>query len=97
MIKDFGALEEPSVDFTFMTSADIPTIAAKDIVDNPKNPFTSEPFYIEKDSGVIVSTTFWKPMESHGEYTYDFKDNKWMKVKNDIFKRENWTMYSIEK
>jgi len=97
MIKDFGVSKELSVDAAFMTSADIPTIAAKDIIDNPKNPFTSEPFNTEKDSGVVITTVNWKPMKSHGKYTYDFKNNEWMKVKEDIFKKENWTMHSIEK
>jgi len=97
MIKDFGASKELSFDDSFMTSADIPAIAAKDIVDNPQNPFTSEPFYTDKDSGVVITTTYWKPMRAHGEYSYDFKDNEWMKVKENIFKKENWTMYSFEK
>jgi YidC/Oxa1 family membrane protein insertase len=97
MIKDFGATKEFSVDSTFMTSADVPTLVAKNIIDNPKNPFTSEPLYTNKDSGVIITTTFWKPLSRHGEYAYSFKDNEWLRVKKNIFKIENWTKYNIEK
>jgi len=97
IVKDFGATRELSVDSAFMTSADVPAIAVKDIIDDPVNPFTAEPLYTDKDSGVIIPTTVWKPFSSHGEYTYDFKNNEWLKVKENVFKRENWTTYSIEK
>jgi len=97
MVKDFDAENELSVDSAFMTSADIPTIAVKDIIDNPINPFTSEPLYTDKDSGVIIPTARWKSISKHGKYTYDFKDNDWLKVKGNIFKKENWTRYSVEK
>jgi hypothetical protein len=97
MVKDFGAAEEFSVDSAFMTSADVPTIATRDVVDNPKNPFTSEPLYTDKDSGVIIPTTFWKAISRHGEYAYNFKDDEWLKVKKNIFKVENWTKYHFEK
>jgi len=96
MIKDFGASKELSVDPTFMTSADIPAIVVKDIIDNPQNPFTSEPFYTDKDSGVIIPTTHWKPITSHAKYTYAIKNNEWLKVKENVFKKENWTTYSVE-
>jgi YidC/Oxa1 family membrane protein insertase len=97
MVKEFRASKELSVDSTFMTSADVPVIAVRDIIDNPKNPFTQEPFYTDKDSGVIIPTTDWKPMSNHGKYTYNIKDNEWMRVKENVFKRENWTIYSVEK
>jgi len=96
MIKDFGASKKFSVDSTFMTSADVPAILVKDVIDNPKNPFTSEPFYTDKDSGVIIPTTHWKPMASHPKYAYAIKVREWLRVKENIFKKENWTNYSIE-
>jgi len=97
LVKDFGATKELSVDSTFMTNADIPSIAVKDIIGDPRNPFTSEPLYTDKDSGIIVPTAWWKPLTKHGEYTYDFKNDGWLKVKENIFKIENWTKHYIEK
>jgi hypothetical protein len=97
MVKDFDADSELSVDSAFMTSADIPTIAVRGIIDNPINPFTSEPLYTDKDSGVIIPTTRWKSISKHSKYTYDFKDNDWLKVNENIFKKENWARYSVEK
>ena len=97
MIKDFGATKEFSVDSTFMTSADVPTLVTKGIIDNPVNPFTKKSLYTDKDSGVIIPITAWKPLQKHSEYTYDFGDDEWLRVKDNIFKQENWTKYSIEK
>jgi hypothetical protein len=97
IVKDFGATEEFSVDSVFMTGADIPTIAVKNIIAHPVNPFTKEPLYTDKDSGIIVPIAHWKPMSKHGEYKYDIKHNEWLKVKENVFKRENWTMHPVEK
>jgi YidC/Oxa1 family membrane protein insertase len=97
LVKDFGATKELSIDSTFMTSADVPTLVAKDIIDNPVNPFTLKPLYTDKDSGVIIPITPWKPLPKHSEYTFDFRNDEWLRVKENIFKQENWTKYSIEK
>ena len=97
MVKDFGMNGELSVDSTFMTTADVPGIAVKDIIENPVNPFTRQPLYMDKDNGVIVTNTNYIPLSRHGEYAYSIKDDEWMKVKENIFKKENWTKYSPEK
>jgi len=97
LVKDFEAAEELSIDSAFMTSADVPTIAVKNIINGPINPFTSEPLYTDKDSGVIIPTAIWRRSAKHGEYTYNFKNNEWLKVKENVFKRENWTEYSAQK
>jgi hypothetical protein len=96
MVKDFGAAKEFSVDSSFMTSADIPAIAVKNIIDNPVNPFTKEPLYTDKNNGVIITTANWKPKSKHGEYNYNIKNNEYLKVKDNVFKRENWTKHSVE-
>jgi hypothetical protein len=97
MVKDFGATLELSVDSSFMTSADVPAIAVNGIIAHPVNPFTKEPLYTDKDNGVVIPTTNWKPLSKHGKYTYHFKNNEWLKVKENVFKRENWTKYQAEK
>jgi len=97
LVKDFGASEkELSVDSVFMTSADVPAIATKDIINNPKNPFTSEPLYTDKDSGVVIPITHWKRESTHSKYRYDIKDDEWLKVRENVFKKENWTKYSVK-
>ena len=41
MVKDFNS-EEFTVSEEFMTNGDVPAIAMKDIIDNPRNPFYRE-------------------------------------------------------
>jgi hypothetical protein len=95
MVKDFGAAKEFSVDSSFMTGADVPDIAVKGIIAHPINPFTKKPLYTDKDSGIIVLTTH---QSKHGEYKYNVKNNEWLKVKKNVFNKENWTMmYPLEK
>jgi hypothetical protein len=96
MVKDFGAADGFFTDSTFMTNADVPNIALKGIIENPVNPFTQKPLYTDKDSGVIIPTIEYKPWSRHGEYTYSIKDDEWLKVKDNIFKNENWTKYYFE-
>jgi len=96
MVKDFGASKEFSTDSAFMTSADVPAIMVKDIIDNPVNPFTSEPFYTDKDSGVLVPTIDWIHQSKHGKYTFNINNNEWLKVKENIFKKENWTLFYFQ-
>ena len=40
LVKDFNSSGELNTDYTFMTNADTPSLAMKDIIDNPINPFT---------------------------------------------------------
>jgi hypothetical protein len=94
MVKDFGAIGGFAVDSAFMTTADIPAITVKDIIENPINPFTQKLLYTDKNNGVLIPTTHWQQWSSHGEYTYNIKDSEWLRVKENIFKKENWTKYS---
>jgi hypothetical protein len=97
MVKDFDVSDGFSVDSSFMTSADVSSIAVKDVIENPVNPFTQKPLYTDKDSGIIIPTVDWRPWVRHGEYTYNIKDDKWLKVKENVFKQENWAKYTFEK
>jgi YidC/Oxa1 family membrane protein insertase len=97
MVKDFDAASEFSTDSSFMTNADVPNIAVKNIIENPLNPFTREPLYVDKDSGVIIPTANWKSWSAHGEYKYTINGDEWLKVKENVFKKENWSKYTFEK
>ncbi len=43
MVKDFGAEGEIRTDTSFMTNADVPSLAMEGLVENPVNPFTGNP------------------------------------------------------
>jgi len=79
MVKDFDAAGEFTVDSTFMTTADVPNIALRNIIENPINPFTQELLYTDKDSGLIIPAA---------------GKSNWLKVKENIFKKENWSRHS---
>lgn len=89
MIKDFNSVQF-SEDSSFMTIADVPTMALKDIVDNPINPFTGK---MINDS----EKTSHKQMIYAGDY-YNVRDDdsniirpgKWFSIHDNIYDYRNW-------
>ena len=91
-VKDFNAQGEIKKDNTFMTTADVPLICLKDIVDHPINPYTGKELTddIKKTKGAIVtSDSTWSP-DQHGTYTFNIKDSDWYTVRDNIFESSNW-------
>ena len=93
MVKDFGSHGELKTNMDFMTTADVPTIALKDIVENPINPFTKKLVSSEsKKDGFIVSTAdLFMPYHSKSSYEFTVPEESWYKVKDNIFVSENWS------
>lgn len=84
-VKDFNATGEVKTDDTFMCNADVPTIALKDIIDNPINPFTGNPINSDakKEPLRIVIGTGSDPIDNeHSFYISEniFDVNNWKKV-----------------
>jgi len=91
LIKDFNDNFRLKTDYTFMTNADVPTLAFKDIIKNPKNPFTGNPVSNEEKQGNLFITTSkkWMPHE-HNANTFKIDPNEWYTVHTDIFNADNW-------
>jgi len=91
LVKDFNSDFPFKTDYTFMTNADVPTLAFKDIVVNPKNPFTGNPISNEEKHGTlyITSSKRWMPYE-HNANTFKILPNEWYIVHTDIFNTDNW-------
>ena len=91
-MKDFHATGNLQVDTSFMTSADVPSLSAAGLIENPVNPFTGNRITMEpKKNGVYVADShLWSP---DGQYKNAFKisDDEWYLVKDDIFSVSNWT------
>ena len=88
MVKDFGASGFVTND-EFMTQADVPTLALKDVIDNPVNPFTGNPINSDaKNEGpqLIFETKYWRPDTSATK----FREGRWFSVHDNIFDRNNW-------
>ena len=93
LVKDFDASGEIETDMSFMTVADVPTLALEGIVDNPVNPFTGNPVNSDaKADGVYITTDdIFMPHHGKSDYIFTVKDELWYHVKDNIFIDSNWT------
>lgn len=94
MVKDFD-----STDFNtsneFMTNADVPVLALKDLIQDPKNPFTGKSINSSEknahDQFVIVSGD-WQTDINNGN---TFLPAQWYRVSNNnLWNKDNWTFYN---
>jgi YidC/Oxa1 family membrane protein insertase len=94
LVKDFHDTAQPEVselkiNNTFMTHADVPYLASKDITD-PINPFTRKPLFFDKSGGVIITTAnSWEAPDST-KYTWNIGKDQWLYVRDNIFDPANW-------
>lgn len=92
MVKDFNS-KEFTTSTEFMTNADVPTLAVKDLIENPVNPFTGNPINnnakYDHEQFVIVSMD-WDISINNG---YTFLPSYWASVKDDLWDLDNWTFY----
>ena len=89
MVKDFNA-KEFTEDTTFMTNADVPTIAVTDTIENPVNPFTNKPINnkAKDDEDLwIITSHDWDIAVNNGN---QFLPANWATVKDNIWVKENW-------
>ena len=90
MVKDFDSTNF-KIDNTFMTNADTPTIAFKDVISNPINPFTNLP--INNDAKkekihYVFYNTNWNVTTNHGNV---FTPGIWLTLSSDnIFDMSSW-------
>jgi YidC/Oxa1 family membrane protein insertase len=90
LFKDFDKHGELEVDMEFMTNADAPLLAVRDIIENPVNPFTGNYLEPDKNGGVYLYT------EGNSNTNYYNGDNclvdtsKFYHVRESIFESKNW-------
>lgn len=93
MFKDYGASEEFTVSSDFMTNADAPYLAVKDIIDNPVNPFTGNMIgsdAYKHGTQYVMETEKWEPENNPGN---QFAPARWFEVDTaDIYNQNNWTI-----
>ena len=99
LVKDFNSNEEITIDNSFMTNADVPSLALKNIVENPINPFTGNAINEAYKANGIVATSadIFMPYHSKSKYEFTIKDDEWILLNNNIFIDENWQKYMIGK
>ena len=91
MVKDFGATGF-TTDYTFMTNADTPTLAMKDLIENPVNPATGNPISsdpkLEGDIRIVVTSPYTEV--NRGTV---YKNQVRLRLSNqDIYNIDNWTI-----
>ena len=91
MIKDFGSQGRLITDNTFMTNADVPLLALKDIIDDPVNPWTGKHLSADKTDGVTITVSEKIYFKSHFKNKFNIKSNEWLHVQYDIYDVKNWT------
>lgn len=93
MFKDFNSTGKLNVDNQFMTNADAPTLLTKNIVKNPKNPFTKENIdSSQKENGALICTSnIFMPYQTKSSYKFTVDSDEWWRVKDNIFDSANWT------
>lgn len=90
LVKDFNSDGAFSSNTSFMTNADVPSLAVDGIIDNPENPFTGKIIGNDlKNSGNQIITDSEKWDLSKGN-TFDTSDGNWWSVHDSIFDMSNW-------
>ena len=97
MVKDFGSNAPFTTDYTFMTNADVPSIAMNGIISDPVNPFTGNPINCDdKYDGIYISSSnSWELSDNNG-YQFDLSRGLWWSVRDNIFDMNNWEIVSEE-
>ena len=93
MVKDFNATEFTTSN-EFMTQADTPSLAVKDVIKNPVNPFTGKEISNKEKTShpqVITTSRKYRITENNGT-VYDTSDGDFLSVHDDIFNPDNWAV-----
>lgn len=89
MAKDFGSSEFSTSD-EFMTNADVPSIATKDLFESPVNPFTGKEISDREktahDQQIIATDRIDIPDGN------TFPSSRWYAVRDSIWDKENWEL-----
>ena len=91
LVKDFNARGFITSN-SFMTNADVPFLATKDIIDNPINPLTGKIISNEEKTAhpqIVTTSKFWDVYKNNGT-TFDTSDGELLGVHDDIFNPDNW-------
>ncbi len=97
LVKDFGKTGAVTEKNDFMTNADTPYLATKEIVENAENPFTHFPFRVEDKAPLIkIQVSKAQSTRIRNETKFPVPKDEWFAVKDDIYVRENWSHFNPE-
>lgn len=94
LVKDFNSKGDFVTDMSFMTNADTPYLATKDIIENATNPFTGNALKVEnKNDYMKISFANGQSTRIRNNTKFTISDNEWATVKDNIFENSNWGLY----
>ena len=92
MVKDFDAHGEFESDMSFMTNADVPTLAAEGLIADPVNPYTGKKINNDEkyahDQVILFPGTL--TLTDPKDKVFGGEDAHWITVHDDIFDLSNW-------
>ena len=94
LVKDYDS-KGFRTDRTFMTIADVPSIAMEGVIENPTNPFTGKLINQDrKEEGVqyISGSDIWDVNTNNGN---TFLPGPWYSVHDDVFDVRNWEKLDV--
>lgn len=89
LVKDFDEKGFKTSD-EFMTQADVPTLAFKNLIDNPVNPFTDNEVNNTEKYKDYQSVLFSKYLSIDENNGNTFLPGDWYAVKNNVYDLNNW-------
>ncbi|MCR5251223.1 MAG: YidC/Oxa1 family membrane protein insertase [Lachnospiraceae bacterium] len=95
LVKDFDS-HGFAVSDSFMTNADVPSIAMEGLIKDPVNPFTGNAIGTQEKEGELHVTASWDheginlPVDRH---CFDTSDGPWFAVHDGIFDEANWSVW----
>lgn len=95
LVKDFGSSGELTVDDSFMSNADAPILAMKDIINDPVNPATGNPVDDSRkyEGPLIVNASRKGITANHEKNTFNLPDSRWYTIHDNIFDAADWAVY----
>lgn len=96
MVKDFNETGNLKLNYDFMTNADVPTLVTKDIIDEPKNPYTGKTIdsHQKQDGALICLSNKFMPYHFSSDKIFTIEKDDWVRVKDNIFDSANWVKES---
>lgn len=92
MVKDFNTSGRIKTDDTFMTNADVPTLALTGIIKNPANPFTGNPINSDaKKEPLYIAVSGHQLSGGSNEYEFYLDPTKDYYVHDNLFDINNWS------
>ena len=89
LVKDFNAKGDMKTDMTFMTNADVPSLAMKNLIENPVNPFTGNTITTtsQKNNPLLILID---RVQDKNETEIELNQQNTYYVHDNIFDEKNW-------